>query len=589
MMPGKADNAQQTGEAMRKRQPPQTVPLELTSQQPLQPLTVGVQRAIASPSQVTPPDLLAMQHVAGNRATTRLIQTKLMVGPAGDRYEQEADRVAEQVLSGPVPQRSEDAKGVGGQLPVQRQEDEEEVQTKPSAPSGGSRSGEAGGFQVGGPIEGRLAANKGSGSPLPEETRSYMEERFGADFGQVRLHTDSEAAQMNQDLSAQAFTQGQDIYLGAGKFSPDTDTGRHLLAHELTHVIQQGGAQVQRKDNRPAAQLQQLNERPTVTADSGLSSKIQRSLGFDPTNWSDTHQIMWVKGQDHPDHDNVLNFKGGGGSRLWVKTDESVAEANAAANLVTSAAQIRGAKGPGGGAWKLSTPQIRAATPADRTAMAGKLGKLKPNATRAEKAQLRSALLTSPDVHISTHAGGEMGDNPVPEAQEPWIHDPGFRKALGYTGFLDLIMANFDRIMGMVGPQNWKVERPNATLHLIDNLYRAGGFNLPFEEWSLNSWIVMARARNWAGIRTQLLGYWETDPQFQLIPPAQQGPWANDFMAGMQEAYGDLDAVRHALEAGGPPDAKRAILLQRISYLRGWVMAGPRAPRWKSARPGGGT
>jgi len=79
-----------------------------------------------------------------------------------------------------------------------------------------------------------------------------MEARFGADFGQVRVHTDGEAVQLSQDLQAQAFTHGQDIYFGAGRYDTDAGSGRRLLAHELTHTIQQGASPVQRKTRAPA-------------------------------------------------------------------------------------------------------------------------------------------------------------------------------------------------------------------------------------------------------------------------------------------------------------------------------------------------
>jgi hypothetical protein len=86
-------------------------------------------------------------------------------------------------------------------------------------------------------LDTQLNSSKNSGSPLPTEVRSFMEPRFGADFSQVRVHTGSDAIQMNQDLSAQAFTHGQDVFFGAGK-SPANDA---LTAHELTHVVQQQG------------------------------------------------------------------------------------------------------------------------------------------------------------------------------------------------------------------------------------------------------------------------------------------------------------------------------------------------------------
>ncbi len=178
------------------------------------------------------------------------MQTKLTVGAPDDQYEQEADQVADQVMSmappAPVQQLATESVEVQ-RTPlaatitplVQREMEEEEPlqtkaiqrQTNPStAPT----------------LETRLNQSKGSGSPLPDETRSFMESCFGTDFSQVRIHTDSASVQMNRELSAQAFTHGGDIYFGAGKFDPSSDSGKHLLAHELTHVVQQTGA-AQRK------------------------------------------------------------------------------------------------------------------------------------------------------------------------------------------------------------------------------------------------------------------------------------------------------------------------------------------------------
>lgn len=66
-----------------------------------------------------------------------------------------------------------------------------------------------------------------------------MSSAFGTDFSDVYIHTDEESVQMNRELKAQAFTRGKDIYFNQGKFDPDTVTGKHLLVHELTHVVQQ--------------------------------------------------------------------------------------------------------------------------------------------------------------------------------------------------------------------------------------------------------------------------------------------------------------------------------------------------------------
>jgi hypothetical protein len=292
--------ATRTKETVRQQQPSAPVlqgPETLIEQLPL--LTPGVQRAVLDPGRAQPADILALQRVAGNRAVSRLIQTKLAVGPPGDRYEQEADRVAEQVVGQqsaissqqsavqrqeaeavqakpltatltplvqrqedeeevqmkPLLQRQEEEDGLQAKPLLQRQEEEEEVQAKPLAtaitPLVRRQEEEEeevqmkpradGSFEASTDLEQRLAGQKGGGSPLPDEVRTFMEPRFGADFSGVRLHTGGEAAQLSRDLSAQAFTHGQDIYLGVGRFEPGTDAGKHLLAHELTHVVQQTG------------------------------------------------------------------------------------------------------------------------------------------------------------------------------------------------------------------------------------------------------------------------------------------------------------------------------------------------------------
>jgi hypothetical protein len=84
-----------------------------------------------------------------------------------------------------------------------------------------------------------LRQARGGGQPLPESTRSWMAHRFGAEFGRVRVHTGAGAVQLSRELNARAFTRGDDIYFNDGEFAPGTREGKQLLAHELTHVVQQ--------------------------------------------------------------------------------------------------------------------------------------------------------------------------------------------------------------------------------------------------------------------------------------------------------------------------------------------------------------
>ena len=97
-------------------------------------------------------------------------------------------------------------------------------------------------------LESSLTSSKGGGSPLPESTRTQMENSFGTDFSRVRVHTNSSAVQMNKDLNAQAFSHGSDIYFNQGKYDTNSTGGKKLLAHELTHTVQQGKNIVRRKE-----------------------------------------------------------------------------------------------------------------------------------------------------------------------------------------------------------------------------------------------------------------------------------------------------------------------------------------------------
>lgn len=234
---------------------------------------VALQRIATSPQTISPHDILLLQRTAGNRAVTGLIQARLMVGPAGDRYEQEADRVAEQVMASQPVSASANPQTVCRQKQneeeiqtsplVQRQEDEEEIQTSSLVQRESDK-----GFWVGSWMESALSSSRGGGSPLPGETRAFMESRFGADFSGVRVHTGGEAVQLSREVQAQAFTHGNDIYFNEGKYNPETETGKQLLAHELAHTIQQGASR--------AVQRQPEEETP-VTAQNGTSAAKTRA------------------------------------------------------------------------------------------------------------------------------------------------------------------------------------------------------------------------------------------------------------------------------------------------------------------------
>ena len=90
-------------------------------------------------------------------------------------------------------------------------------------------------------LESEINAIRGGGRPLAESERAYFEPRFGRDFSQVRMHTDTRAAESARAVNARAFTVGQDVVFGAGQYAQGASEGRRLMAHELTHVVQQYG------------------------------------------------------------------------------------------------------------------------------------------------------------------------------------------------------------------------------------------------------------------------------------------------------------------------------------------------------------
>ncbi len=97
-----------------------------------------------------------------------------------------------------------------------------------------------------------IESSKGGGSTLDGGTQKFMSDRFGTDFGNVRVHTDGESVQMNRDLNARAFTVGSDVYFNQGQYQPESSAGKQLLAHELTHVVQQNGFLQRQTSDGPA-------------------------------------------------------------------------------------------------------------------------------------------------------------------------------------------------------------------------------------------------------------------------------------------------------------------------------------------------
>jgi hypothetical protein len=227
------------------------------------------------------------------------VQAKLSIGKPDDKYEREADSVADQVVGKSSRQGtlfgggsffSGSPKPMVQRLPfeeVQKKDESEEIQEKTIAQtitpvvqlateeedniqekcddcetetSTVQKKTESNNTEAPSHFESKLHSSKGGGAPMQDATRTQMEQGFGANFSNVRIHTNSNAVQMNKDIGAQAFTNKSDIYFNEGKYDPGSTSGQKLLAHELTHTIQQSSAEPAEVQTQLSENLIQLND-----------------------------------------------------------------------------------------------------------------------------------------------------------------------------------------------------------------------------------------------------------------------------------------------------------------------------------------
>ena len=232
--------------------------------------------------------IMFLQRTIGNQAVERLIksgalQAKLRIGQPGDVYEQEADRVADAVMRMPDPgvqrqvepeeeeeetlqtkplvnqitplvqvQRQEEPEEeeeeivqpkleVNSEYLIQRQKEEEKEEPLQTKQREGTTS------EITNNIESQIQAIRSGGQALDIGVRTLMEPSFRADFSGVRVHSNAQSDMLNHKLNACAFTTGQDIFFRQGAYNPNSQNGLFLLAHELTHVVQQNGDKIQHK------------------------------------------------------------------------------------------------------------------------------------------------------------------------------------------------------------------------------------------------------------------------------------------------------------------------------------------------------
>ena len=196
------------------------------------------------------------------------IQPKVKISQPKDEYEQVADRVAEEVMhtSEPLLQHQTKMK-----------------QDKPPA-QGQATDGAMYSVNVNEPSIADNMLHR-AGQPLDTEVRGIMEQRFGHDFSRVRVHTDARASTSAQDLNAIAYTVGEDIVFGAGKYQPQSFLGRALISHELTHTIQQGAASLGMGNNTTLEQ---------EADEAALNIMLDRAVEINPTTAAPLIQFLRV-------------------------------------------------------------------------------------------------------------------------------------------------------------------------------------------------------------------------------------------------------------------------------------------------------
>ncbi len=455
----------------------------------------------------------------GNRATRSVVQTKLTVGPADDRYEREADRIADAVMRSP--QRLDIGHRSTGAADRVRRD---------------AAIGAAGGELDAG-TESAISAARASGSPVAPRLRRDMESALGADLAGVRVHTGSTSDRLNATLQSRAFTVGPDIFVRRSDYAPRSEAGQRLLAHELVHVVQQGHGALRRQWNldqpdvgnttgqeplahelaqsiqQGAPRIRRSTVRPTVSP----SDEVIRRMSVQNTQWSEAESITASTGGA-----GGVIFVENGGGKVIVKPGVE-ARAEELSSLVHAALEPEAPRGlarlkqP---EWGIGALATRALSAEDIDALNERVdytGDEKPVISRTGRlATLLDAL--EPDRSMVQQAGGgdTFGDQMADFAAtghffgnehiktnehsplKPLFNDPGLAETLGKVVAADVLMGNADRIVDKANYENWVMDQTNKRVNLIDNIgdgYQnfAGG-EAEFTKWT--EWPFVAPLAN---------------------------------------------------------------------------------------------
>ncbi len=222
------------------------------------------------------------------------IQTKLTVGEPGDKYEQEADTVAAKVV--------EHINSPKSQQPVQGK-------VEPVVQPTLMRQGGAGKGTVNRDVEQNIQQARGGGQGLADNVRQPMEQAFGADFSGVKVHTGGQADVLNRSLNSRAFATGQDIFFKQGEYNPGSKQGQELLAHELTHVVQQKpNTTMQRKKSESTNPAQKLIDKHSSLLGLALDEEALAADLLSQMPANSTFALAVLKKLSSVDRDDVSEY-----------------------------------------------------------------------------------------------------------------------------------------------------------------------------------------------------------------------------------------------------------------------------------------
>ncbi|MHC5739310.1 eCIS core domain-containing protein [Nostoc sp.] len=232
------------------------------------------------------------------------IMAKLTIGAVGDKYEQEADRVAAQVV-----QRINAPVRSGEDETVQREEmetkdNEARLMRSPII----QRKSSDGGIAATPNLEASINRARSGGQPIANNIRQPMEKAFGTDFSGVKIHTDAQSDKLNRSIQARAFTTRQNVFFRQGEYNPGSRGGQELLAHELTHVVQQNGSAVQRSPQQWVVRRGNLTDKPIVESLELNAPKNNVQREYDQEGLKQTIEGVYLNAQKESKNPTQSNF-----------------------------------------------------------------------------------------------------------------------------------------------------------------------------------------------------------------------------------------------------------------------------------------